>query len=481
MIFTSLEFIVFLFVLILLYYQVRKSHQWFVMLLASSVFLGHLSVNFLVYTYLVIALNFFLGQYIDRQPDKKRRYHLYIGGIVFNIGQLVFFKYINFLIENFNAFIGIFNQGNAFAYMDIILPVGISYYTFECIGYLIEVYRGSSKSEKHPGLFASYILFFPKLLAGPIERARSFIPELKKAHQVDPALLSDGLIQIFWGLFKKLVIADRIAIIVNQVYGNVDEFSGMPLIITFVLQVFHIYFDFSGYTDIALGMGKLFGLRLTNNFERPLLAQSVSMFWRKWHITLTNWCNDYIFKRILLKRMRWKKWAAVYGVFITFLVVGIWHGAGWNFVVLGALQGVAINYEFFTKKQRLQMAAQLPPYWVKLFSRVGVFLFFAFTLIFFNASSLSDACYFIIHLFSGFEWNILESLQRLGLPVIDYIPVMFGTLTVILVDYLNEKGILIRKTLNTKPAIRWALYYGLILSVLIFGQSTGTNFVYFQF
>jgi len=479
MIFTTLEFIIFLFVLILLYYQAKKSHQWFILLLASTAFLGYLSVNFLVYTYLVIIINYALGKYIDRQEEHKKRNRLYILGIVFNIGQLVFFKYINFLIQNVNAFIGIFEPGEQIPYMDIILPVGISYYTFECIGYIIEVYRGSAKAERHFGFFASYILFFPKLLAGPIERYKSFIPALKKNYKFDAGLFSDGLIQIFWGLFKKLVIADRIAVVINNVYGNIDEFSGIPLMITMGLQVFHMYCDFSGYTDIALGIGKLFGLRLTNNFDRPLFAQNVSMFWRKWHISLTSWCNDYIFKRILLKRMRWKKWAAVYGVFMTFLIVGIWHGAGWNFVILGALQGVAINYEFFTKRQRLHIASRLNPYWVKFFSRMIVFFFFAFTLIFFNVSSTSDAFYFITHIFRGIEWKM--SGHGLGINHIDFYIVFWGILTVLTVDYLNEKGILIREALNYKPAIKWALYYGLILSVLILRYTETTDFIYFQF
>jgi D-alanyl-lipoteichoic acid acyltransferase DltB (MBOAT superfamily) len=479
MIFTTIEFIIFLIVLIFLYYHVRKSHQWFVLLLASTAFLGYLSVNFLVYTYLVIVINFLLGKYIDQQEEKKKRHRLYILGILLNIGQLVFFKYINFLIENVNAFVGIFESGNEIPYMNIILPIGISYYTFECIGYIIEIYRRSEKAERHFGLFASYILFFPKILAGPIERSKSFIPALKRNYRFDSGLFSDGLIQIFGGLFKKLIIADRLAIVINNVYGNIDEFSGIPLMITMVLQVFHMYCDFSGYTDIALGIGKLFGLRLTNNFDRPLFAQNISMFWRKWHITLTSWCNDYIFKRILLKHKRWKQWAAVYGVFMTFLIVGIWHGAGWNFVILGALQGVAINYEFFTKRQRLRIASRLNPYWVKLFSRLVVFLFFAFTLIFFNVSSTSDAFYFITHIFKGIEWKIFG--HGLGLTHFEFYIVFVAILTVLFVDYLNEKGIVLREALNSKPIVKWALYYGLVLAVLIFGKSEAKEFVYFQF
>jgi hypothetical protein len=228
-----------------------------------------------------------------------------------------------------------------------------------------------------------------------------------------------------------------------------------------------------------LGIGKLFGIQLTNNFERPLLAQNVSMFWRKWHITLSNWCNDYIFKKILLKRMRWKKWAAVYGVFVSFLIIGIWHGAGWTFIILGLLQGIAINYEFFTKRQRLQLAAKLPTYWVRFLSRSFVFLFFGLTLIFFNAQSLGDAFYFVGHLFTdiGGKWVGFD----MGIPRYDYLIALAGVGIVYLVDYTNEQGKLVRTKLNKYPTLKWSLYYGLVLTVLIFGKFASSDFVYFQF
>ena len=479
MIFSTLEFVIFIIVLFTLYYQVKKIHQWFLLLMASTAFLAYLSLNFLIYTYLVILLNYFLGNRIEKQTRKKKRRYLYLSGLILNIGQLVFFKYINFLIENLSSFLGIFELSTEIQYIDVIIPVGISYYTFECIGYLIEIYRGSGKAERHFGLFASYILFFPKLLAGPIERSKTFLPALRRSYSLDPKLFSDGIIQIFWGLFKKLVIADRLVVLLNNVYGNVTEYTGIPLLIVLFLQIFHIYCDFSGYTDIAIGIGKLFGLRLSNNFDRPLFSQNVSMFWRKWHITLSNWCNDYIFKRILLKRMRWKKWAAVYGVFITFLIIGIWHGSGWNFVILGAMQGIAINYEFFTKRKRLQIASKLNTYWVKFFSRLIVFCFFALTLVFFNARSVGDAYYFITHLFQGIELRLTG--YDMGVTHTDYIIVFIGILIMLMFEYLNEKGIYIRDVLRTRPVFRWSLYYGLVISVLMFGKFAAADFVYFQF
>ncbi|MFO7939144.1 MAG: MBOAT family O-acyltransferase [Bacteroidales bacterium] len=478
MIFSTLEFFLFLIVLLPFYYLVKPKWQWLVLLLASILMLGYLSSTFLLYTLLLTTVNYSLGIFMHTANVHKKK-GIYLLAMYLNIGQLVFFKYINFLLGNLASLLGILNTGIEIPYLHIIAPIGISYYTFEFIGYQINVYRGTEDPEAHFGIFASYVLFFPKLLAGPIERTKTFLPKLKTIYSFKPAVFHNGLIQLFWGFFKKLVIADRLFPMVQNIYGNIDEYSGVPLIITYILQVFHMYCDFSGYTDIMLGIGKLFGIQLTNNFERPLLAQNVSMFWRKWHITLSNWCNDYIFKKILLKRMRWKKWAAVYGVFVSFLIIGIWHGAGWTFIILGLLQGIAINYEFFTKRQRLQLAAKLPTYWVRFLSRSFVFLFFGLTLIFFNAQSLGDAFYFVGHLFTdiGGKWVGFD----MGIPRYDYLIALTGVGIVYLVDYTNEQGKLVRTKLNKYPALKWSLYYGLVLAVLIFGKFASSDFVYFQF
>lgn len=478
MIFSTLEFFLFIAILLPIYYLIAQRWQWTVLLVASILFLSYLSTSFLLYTFILTSLNYILARGINNLSNPGKR-KLYLLAIYLNIGQLVFFKYINFLLDNLAQLMGIINHAIEIPYLHIIAPVGISYYTFEFIGYQINVYRGTEQAEKHFGIFTSYILFFPKLLAGPIERTKTFLPKLKQVYTFNKVLFHDGLMQLFWGFFKKLVIADRLFPLVQNIYGNVEEYSGIPLIITYILQIFHMYCDFSGYTDIMLGFGKLFGIQLTNNFERPLLAQNVSMFWRKWHITLSNWCNDYIFKKILLKRMRWKQWAAVYGVFVAFLVIGIWHGAGWTFIFLGILQGIAINYEFFTKRKRLQIASHVSGWWIKFLSRCVVFVFFGLTLIFFNARSLHDAFYFIGHLFSGIGDKFIGF--DMGIPRIDYVIVGLGMAIVYWVDITNEKGKQVRQQLKKRPVLRYSLYYGLVLAVIIFGKFAASDFVYFQF
>lgn len=480
MIFSTLEFVVFFIILLLTYYKTAMKYRWIVLFAGSSVFLAYLSFSFLFYTYAIILVNYVLAIGIDKIQHERRKRILYIFAIVLNIGQLVFYKYINFLLDNVSGLLGLTDISAAVPHINLIAPIGISYFTFETIGYIVDVYRRLEKPERHLGMFATYILFFPKLLAGPIERSRRFLPQLHKRKPWDRELFIDGTRQLVWGLFKKLVVAERLATLIASVYGNVEAYSGYSLLAVLFLQTIYLYTDFSGYTDIALGIGKLLGFRLTNNFERPLFARNVSMFWRKWHISLSSWCNDYIFKRILLSRRRWQKWAAVYGVFMTFLVIGIWHGAGWTFVVLGLLQGLAINYEFFTKRTRLRLASKLPPRLVTGISIFSVVVFYSFSLIFFNAQNLGDAFYFISHMFDGSPIDLFNA--RTGWRPSQAYIMMAGFMIVLFVDTLHENGIELRNTFYARFTwVRWALYYALILSVIMLGEFSSSNFVYFQF
>jgi D-alanyl-lipoteichoic acid acyltransferase DltB (MBOAT superfamily) len=462
------------------YYTVNKKYQKYLLLFASVIFLGYLSINFLVFTLGFILVNYLIGIGIGqaKNPDQKQAFYLI--GVLLDISLLAFFKYINFLLENILSIFGPLFHPVDIPYFDVLAPIGISFYTFQCIGYFIDLKRGTYEPEKNLLIFTNFVLFFPKLLSGPIERSNHLFPQLKKTYQWNPKLFNDGLVQMFWGLFKKLVIADRFALMVSNVYGDLYDYSGMPLLIILVVQVFHLYFDFSGYTDIVLGTAKLFGIRLINNFERPLLAKNVSMFWRRWHISLTQWCNDYIFRRIIIKRLKWKQWASVYGVFITFLVIGIWHGPRWNYVLLGILQAVAINYEFFTKRKRLKVASRVHPKINVFLSRCITFVFFGVTLIFFNASTVQETFYFIGQLFTGFKFQLTG--YNLGLPHEDILIAVIGTIIVLLVDYLNEKNIFVRDWLGTKPVwLRWAFYYGLVLAVILFGKFAASGFIYVQF
>lgn len=480
MIFSTIEYAVFLILLLVVYYTINKRFQKYLLLIGSVIFLGYLSINFLVFTLVFILVNYLIGIGIAHSRSINTRKAIYLGGILLDVSLLAFFKYINFLLENILDIFGSLLQPVDIPFFNIVAPIGISFYTFLCIGYFIDLKRGTIKPEKNILVFANFVLFFPKLLSGPIERSNHLFPQLKKTYQWNQKLFNDGLVQMFWGFFKKLVIADRLAVLVGNIYGDLYDYSGMPLLIILVVQVVHLYFDFSGYTDIVLGTAKLFGIRLINNFERPLLAKNVSMFWRRWHISLTQWCNDYIFRRIIIKRLKWKKWASVYGVFVTFLVIGIWHGPRWNYVLLGILQAIAINYEFFTKRERLKISSRVHPKINVFLSRCITIIFFGVTLIFFNAKTVKEAFYFIGHLFKGLEFKLVG--YNMGLLHEDLLIAFLGTIIVLLVDYLNEKNIYIRDWLSTKPVwLRWSVYYGLVLTVIIFGKFAASDFIYVQF
>ncbi|MFC2081153.1 MBOAT family O-acyltransferase [Bacteroidota bacterium] len=364
----------------------------------------------------------------------------------------------------------------------IIAPIGISYYTFQAIGYIINVYRKIEPAERHFGYFAIYTLFFPKFLSGPIERSNQFLPQIHKGVKFNQTDLKEGFLLIFWGLFKKLVIAERLSPFINDVYLNLQDHSGISLISTLILQPIYIYCDFSGYTDIALGIARIFGLRLTDNFQRPFFATTVSVFWRRWHISLTSWCNDYIFKHVILKRKRWGTLASTYGVFLAFFIIGIWHGPRWNFIILGILQGIAINYEFYSRKFRLQIASKIPDLVTINLSRLITILFFSFSLIFFFAASFNESLYFLKNLGKIESFSPFGSYGGYYNNPHDFLIAIFAFFVVFVVDFLHEYNFHFRHYfIGKKTWIRWTMYYLLVFIVLIFGRFAAANVIYFQF
>ncbi len=276
---------------------------------------------------------------------------------------------------------------------------GLSYYTFQSIGYIFDIYRGSQKAEKDLSSFSLFILFFPKLLVGPIERANRFLPQLKKRIFFEKENMIEGGRRITWGLFKKLVVADRISIYQATVIQNLQHQSGLTILFASFLYTFQVYADFSGYTDIAIGTARLFGINLMENFRQPLLAKNMSDFWRRWHISLSSWVNDYIFNPTALNRHHWVNWGIIYALFISFIVVGIWHGATWNYVLFGVLQAIALYYEFLTRKTRKKLSKKIPSLFYSNLSIVLTFVYVTFSLIIFRTDSFADASHIINGIF----------------------------------------------------------------------------------
>jgi len=401
----------FLFILVtfLAYYTVRDKLKPYVLFIAGIFFVSAISIKFALVAFVFTVLNYFFGRLLYHNlGNSKLKPRIFWMIIITDIALLAIFKYAVFFTTVFNVVLGWGQTQTRIPYLSVVVPLGMSYYTFQVLGYIIRINRGSEIAEKDFGMFASYLLFFPKFISGPVERSNHYFPQLKKSIDLNWENVFSGLKLFLWGLFKKVVIANSLFDPLFRVYGDIQTFSGLPLVIVFLFQVIYIYNDFSGYTDMALGSAKIFGINLVDNFNRPLLARSISEYWRRWHFSLSSWCNDFIYNPFIVKYRRLGGLASIPGVFITFFIVGIWHGANWTFVILGILQGIAILYENYTKRKRLKIASMFHVITVNALSRLIVFLFMSFSMIFFFSKSTSDAWYFITHLFKNISFEYTQ-------------------------------------------------------------------------
>jgi len=349
--------------------------------------------SYLLLIAVIIIFNYAIGIQIEKSSGGLRRSTFRSLNLLLNLGILIFFKYWNFLIENVFQLIGLFSAKSTMSipFLDVLLPIGLSYYIFQIIGYNMDIYRGAIKAERNIFHFSLFVLFFPKLLVGPIERANRFFPQLKKKIVFRKENIIEGGKRIVWGLFKKLVVADRISIYHSSVVTHAQTQSGETLLFASLLYTFQVYADFSGYTDIALGSAKMFGYDLMENFKRPLLAKNLSEFWRRWHISLSSWVNDYIFNPIVLKHRNWGNRSIYLGLFVSFVVIGFWHGATWSYVLFGVLQSLALIYEILSRKRRIKISKRMNR---KLYNAISILLTFLFvtcSLIVFQSATISEA------------------------------------------------------------------------------------------
>lgn len=337
-------------------------------------------------------------------------------------------------------------------------------------------------AEKQFAHFAGYLLFFPKIIAGPVERAEHFLPQIQKGVQFNYAMVTDGIRQFGWGLFKKLVIANRLGLFVNSVYGDLHNNQGLSLVIAAILFSFELYADFSGYTDMALGIAKVLGYDLSSNFNLPFTAKSMTEFWRRWHISLSTWFNDYFFTPLSIRFRDWGMMGIMVSAIFSFLVLGLWHGANWTYVVFGGIHGLAIAIELFTARSRKQFRKKIPA-GINTFFGIGyMFLFFSFSCIFFRSASVNDALYFITHLFSGithwFSGSAFKlSLQGHQFTISDFVIVYLSLAFMFFVE-IKE---LIFKLNNYPKLLRWAVYYFFLVVLIAYGIPSDTGFIYKQF
>lgn len=482
MLFNSLEFCIFFPVVTILYFLVPSRSRWVLLLIASCLFYMAFIPRYLLILFFLIGLDFCAGIAIENSKSASARRALLICSLVANIAMLGVFKYYNFFAHNLNSALELLHVQWALAPLALILPIGLSFHTFQSMAYTIEVYRGKWPAERHLGIYALYVLFYPQLVAGPIERPSGLLPQLHAAQRFDLTRIADGLALMLWGFIKKVVIADRLALYVNKTYGDPIHASTAWLLIATYLFAFQIYCDFSGYSDIAIGAAQVMGIRLMDNFNRPYAARSVSEFWKRWHISLSSWFRDYLYIPLGGNRKGRAWWVA--NILIVFVISGLWHGAAWKYAIWGGLHGAYLIFGKFSHQSRESIGRY---FHLSDHSRareaIQVILTFHLVLIawvFFRASSAHDAFYILRRLVDGSlisEHALFSTL--FSTDVIGCIA-LIGILE--LVHWL-ERHKDMRHQLRVKPAIvRWAYYYALVILLLNFGMFTNpSQFIYFQF
>ncbi len=357
MVFNSVEFLVFFPIVIAAFFACPCRYRWMLLLVASYVFYAVCGLWCVVLIMVSTLVNYVLALQMSKTPAGSRRRRLMALGLLYNLGSLFGFKYFVFFNNSLQVAFRLFGVTYEVPALQILLPVGISFYTFQTLGYLIDVYRYRLRPESHLGIFALYVVFFPKLVAGPIERAGRLIPQLWWNCDFDAQRAGSGLLLIMWGMFKKVVIADRLAIYVGAVYDDPTGFQGLPVILATYFFAIQILCDFSGYTDIAIGVARVMDYDLMENFRQPYFSPSLTEFWRRWHISLSTWFRDYLY--LPLGGNRVPRWRWMVNVMVVFVVSGLWHGANWTFVLWGALHGLYLLFEVVTRPIRDRIARRL--------------------------------------------------------------------------------------------------------------------------
>jgi len=512
MVFTSFDFLIFLSLLFPVYFLFPQRFRWVLLLAASGYFYSYLRLSYLVYLIVPTLVIYGIAVKLEAMKPGPWKKLLLFAGVISGLACLLLFKYADFIGRSVYAAGGIFGGGGKYEPFNFILPIGISFYSFKLVSYIIDVYHERLNAERHIGYFTLYVSFFPQLLAGPIDRAVHFIPQLKKKIRFDYDRVVSGLRLTAWGFFKKLVIADQLAAVVNQVYGNVHNYAGVPLIAATIAYTFQIYCDFSGYSDIAIGVSRIFGFKSMKNFDSPYSSTSIVKFWNNWHISLTTWLRDYLFLPIAyavmgkikspkLAGIKAETWGYAGGMFITMFLGGLWHGARWTFVLWGSVHGIFLIFSYITKKTRKRAVKK-----IKLnrypglhkFVKVSItFGLVAFAWIFFRADSISDAFYIVTHLHTGlaafigdaaeaFLFNLslkpaIDLIARLGIPVVVLNKVIIAVIIMEGVQLVQRKTN-IDTWFSRKPLwVRWSCYYTLLVIILYWGRYDIKEFIYFQF
>ena len=512
MLFNSVAFLIFFPVVTTTYFLLPHRFRWMLLLAASCYFYMAFIPKYILILAVTITVDYFAGLGLERFEGRKKRWTL-MASIFTNIGMLAFFKYFNFANENLAMLAKFIDWNYPIHSLSIILPIGLSFHTFQSLSYTIEVYRGHQKAERHFGYLALYVMYYPQLVAGPIERPQNILHQLHKEQHFEYQRVTDGLKWMAWGMFKKVVIADRMVLFVNPVYHDPTHHNGPALVFATLAFAIQIYCDFSGYSDIALGSAQVMGVKLMKNFNHPYLARSISEFWRRWHISLSTWFRDYVYIPLGGNRVAKPRWA--FNLFITFLISGLWHGANWTYILWGALHGSylvlsILTEPFWNSLSALLRLDRLPRLKIAI-STLTTFFLVTFAWIFFRAASLGDALYIVRHLASGWpaylaqSWQVFQAAfqntaQRGPYSIVNALFTILAPLTdesrtvialtafalvILIVMEVLQYRINFLEQLHQKPVyLRRIVYASLLTVILIFGTSYASvqqAFIYFQF
>lgn len=499
MLFNSLQFALFLPVVVALYFVTPRRFRWILLLAASYYFYAAWKVEYLALILASTLVDYFAGLMMGRTEDRRKRLPFLLLSLATNLGLLFAFKYFNFFNESLQAVLGRFDMHFGSPAFAVLLPVGISFYTFQTLAYSIDVYRDRQKPERHLGYFALYVAFFPQLVAGPIERAQHLLPQFREDHALDYVRVTSGLRLMFWGLFKKIVIADRLAIYVNEVYNNPGMYEGVPVILATYFFAFQIYCDFSGYSDIAIGTARMMGFDLILNFRQPYFAKSIREFWSRWHISLSTWFRDYLY--IPLGGGRVVRWRWYYNLFIVFLVSGLWHGAAWTFVIWGALHGGYLITSIVTRPSRDRLWTKVgrgvdamtqlrvpsliaASRWLKvsllrdLLAMVMTFHLVLVAWVFFRANSLADVGILLQH---AMILDLSDPEVAVALGKVKFLFVL-GCIGLMELVHIVQSRTCVNKLIAAQPTwLRWSVYTVAIFTLVAFGEYGAQPFIYFQF
>lgn len=474
---TSVYFGLLTVISVLIYYRVEHKFRALLLTILSGAFIATYSFNLLLYVIGYSLFNFYIGIKIHEPHNRKLYFN---AGIFINILQLALFKYVSFTIGPILHVLNITYDISLIS--GIIIPVGLSFFTLQGIGYLINIKMGWEKPEKSFVLFFLYIAFFPRFLSGPIDRSNFFLPQLRVNQVFDEKKIIEGLRLVLFGLFKKLAIANQLALVVNDSYYSLNSYDDNSIWVTFIIQPLYLYFDFSGYTDIARGVAWTLGIRLRPNFRQPFMSVNISEFWKRFHISLGSWFQDYVFTRTLFKVRKWRLNPNFVALFLTWMLFGIWHGAGWNFMLLGLLQTIAIYYEYSTKKWRARLFSKLPDFYNRWIGRILTYFFYSISLVFFFATNTSSTLNFFLGL--NFRSESLGSNIRVEEFILTMIfAICFLVFEVIKNDYCityTKIEALWFGNTNRNRIFRWTIYFILVTFVIIF-SSNGQEFLYFKF